>query len=49
MRWAKCYAAGGQLSDLVVHVEEGGDYDGVAVAWGINNMKASNEECTAQC
>ena len=47
--WAEYYAAGGQQSDLVVHIEKGGDYDGLAVAWGINNKKASAEECAAQC
>jgi hypothetical protein len=47
--WAEYYAAGGKQSDLVVHIEKGGDYDGLAVAWGINNKKANAEECAAQC
>ncbi len=47
--WGEYYAAGGKQSDLVVHIEKGGDYDGLAVAWGINNKKATAEECAAQC
>ena len=36
-------------ADLVVHLEHHADYDGLAVAWGIGNTKASIEECARAC
>lgn len=33
--------AGGKQSDLVAHIEVAGDYDGLAVVWGIGNQKAT--------
>ena len=36
-------------ADLVVHLEHHADYDGLAVAWGIGNTKASVEECARAC
>eukprot|EP00192_Tetraselmis_astigmatica_P019605 CAMPEP_0117651294 /NCGR_PEP_ID=MMETSP0804-20121206/2014_1 /TAXON_ID=1074897 /ORGANISM="Tetraselmis astigmatica, Strain CCMP880" /LENGTH=213 /DNA_ID=CAMNT_0005457259 /DNA_START=299 /DNA_END=940 /DNA_ORIENTATION=+ len=42
-------AAGGQASDLMVHMEEEADYDGLAVGWGINNKKQSALECAEAC
>lgn len=35
--------------DLIVHIERGADYDGIAVAWGMGNKKASLEECALAC
>ncbi|KAG2455183.1 hypothetical protein HYH02_000999 [Chlamydomonas schloesseri] len=47
--WEDYYAAGGKQSDLVVHIEKASDYDGLAVYWGINNKKATVEECAEHC
>ncbi|GLI68829.1 hypothetical protein VaNZ11_013371 [Volvox africanus] len=47
--WAEYYASGGKQADLVVHIEKQADYDGLAVYWGINNKKASVEECAEHC
>lgn len=47
--WAAYYKAGGKQSELVVHIEKGADYDGLAVAWGLGNKKGSAEECALQC
>ena len=39
-RWHAAYLeAGGSNSDLLVHIDYRADYDGLAVAWGINNKK----------
>lgn len=35
--------------DLITHIEHSADYDGVAVAWGINNKKESIEDCAKAC
>lgn len=37
------------IKDLVTHIEHRADYDGIAVAWGIDNKKSSVEECAAAC
>lgn len=37
------------FTDLVAHIEHNADYDGVAVAWGINNKKRNVEECARAC
>lgn len=34
---------------LVPHIERHADYDGLAVAWGINNKVANVEGCAQQC
>lgn len=47
--WKEWEAGGGQRQDLVVHIEKSADYDGLAVAWGIGNTKASVEECAEAC
>eukprot|EP00195_Chlamydomonas_chlamydogama_P006959 CAMPEP_0202890758 /NCGR_PEP_ID=MMETSP1392-20130828/1065_1 /ASSEMBLY_ACC=CAM_ASM_000868 /TAXON_ID=225041 /ORGANISM="Chlamydomonas chlamydogama, Strain SAG 11-48b" /LENGTH=281 /DNA_ID=CAMNT_0049574389 /DNA_START=136 /DNA_END=978 /DNA_ORIENTATION=- len=47
--WKDYYASGGRQEDLQVHIERASDYDGLAVAWGINNKKATPEECGAAC
>lgn len=39
-RWHAAYLeAGGKPSDLTAHIDYRADYDGLAVAWGINNKK----------
>ncbi len=43
------YARGGKQTELIVHIEKGADFDGLAVAWGLGNKKASAEECAKQC
>ena len=43
--WKNYYLKGGKQEDLIAHIEKGGDYDGLAVAWGLGNKKASAEEC----
>ena len=49
-RWHQRYeAAGGRHEDLVAHVEERADYDGLAVRWGINHKTDSVEECADAC
>lgn len=35
--------------DLVTHIEQRADYDGLAVGWGIDNKKATVEECAEAC
>jgi hypothetical protein len=40
---------GGKQSDLVAHIEEAADYDGLAVVWGIKNTKKTAEECAEHC
>ncbi|KAG1671874.1 hypothetical protein FOA52_003441 [Chlamydomonas sp. UWO 241] len=47
--WAAYYKAGGRQRDLVVHIEKNAEFDGLAVAWGLGNKKATAEECAAQC
>lgn len=48
--WHKRYeAAGGRHEDLVAHIEERADYDGLAVRWGINHKTESVEECAEAC
>lgn len=47
--WKKYYGSGGKQLDLVVHIEKGADYDGLAVAWGLGNKKKSAAECAQQC
>lgn len=47
--WSQWEATGGQRADLRVHIERHADYDGLAVAWGIGNTKASVEECGEAC
>lgn len=32
--WNDYYAAGGLQGDLVEHIEDASDYDGLAVVWG---------------
>jgi len=43
------YARGGKQGALKAHIEPAADYDGLAVYWGINNTKASAEDCAKQC
>lgn len=47
--WAKFYAEGGKQTDLVMHIEQSGEMDGLAVAWGLGNKKETAEECAQQC
>ena len=47
--WNSYYEKGGKQADLIVHMEKGGDYDGLAVAWGLGNKKESAEECAKAC
>lgn len=44
--WAK---QNPQPEDLDIHIERRADYDGLAVAWGIDNKKQSAEECAEAC
>ena len=38
--WHRSYtAAGGTADDLIAHIEERSDYDGLAVAWGIGHKQ----------
>jgi len=39
----------GDMQQLQVHFEYEADYDGLAVGWGINNKKASAQECAEAC
>ena len=49
-RWHQRYeAAGGKHEDLVAHIEERADFDGLAVRWGINHKTGSVEECADAC
>ena len=48
--WQAWEAGGGRREELVVHIERNADYDGLAVAWGIGNIKvgcsdASEPDC----
>lgn len=47
--WSRWESGGGQREDLIVHIEQNADYDGLAVAWGVGNKKASVEECGEAC
>mmetsp|Transcript_18462 Transcript_18462/g.44105 ORF Transcript_18462/g.44105 Transcript_18462/m.44105 type:complete len:271 (-) Transcript_18462:395-1207(-) len=47
--WIAWRKSGGRLQDLIVHMEPEADYDGLAVGWGINNKKATAEECAEAC
>eukprot|EP00775_Hariotina_reticulata_P013419 gene13419-13547_t len=42
-------AAGGHLQDMVVHIEQHADYDGVAVRWGIKHKFKSILACAKAC
>jgi hypothetical protein len=40
--WHKAYlASGGRNDDLIAHIDERSDYDGLAVAWGIGNKEGT--------
>uniref|UniRef100_A0A7R9W011 Apple domain-containing protein n=1 Tax=Chlamydomonas euryale TaxID=1486919 RepID=A0A7R9W011_9CHLO len=47
--WAEYFRRGFRQQDLVAHVEDRADFDGLAVKWGIGNKKASVEDCAAEC
>uniref|UniRef100_A0A7S3R9P4 Uncharacterized protein n=1 Tax=Dunaliella tertiolecta TaxID=3047 RepID=A0A7S3R9P4_DUNTE len=47
--WHQQVSAAGRQEVLEPHYEQAALYDGLAVAWGHTNKKASVEECAAQC
>jgi hypothetical protein len=47
--WESYYAKGGKQGELIVWMEKGGDYDGLAVAWGLGNKKETAEDCAKAC
>jgi hypothetical protein len=47
-------AQGGHPRNLIAHIDERSDYDGLAVAWGINNKKGGlatlqRKHCSTSC
>ncbi|KAG1663396.1 hypothetical protein FOA52_011674 [Chlamydomonas sp. UWO 241] len=49
MWWKEYYRLGFRQQDLVAHIEEMADFDGLAVGWGIGNKMATVEDCAAAC
>ncbi|XRB14699.1 hypothetical protein RI054_08g45390 [Pseudoscourfieldia marina] len=47
--WQRFVKGGGSNKQLVSHEEVSADYDGLAVAWGPNNKKASWQDCAQAC
>lgn len=42
-------ALGGSYKDLIVHIEQRADYDGIAVRWGVNHKTPTPQECAKAC
>lgn len=47
--WTGWIGDGGTPDELQVHFEYEADFDGLAVGWGINNKKATAQECAEAC